>query len=156
MQLQLGEIAPSLVAYLEPTILSVYGASCFARPEVWVEGIHPFVCVEEVEGRSDWVVLSSKAKVHRSIRISSEFKYGHPLWTTRDSFVYGHQHIWRGPNYAFQEASAADLSHPNRRNFVTDECVSLIRKSMRGYEGLVQAPPQVSNQIEPDGLRIAA
>lgn len=130
MQLQLGEIVPGIIVFMDPVILALYGATCLERGELWVEGIHPFVCIEETRGESAWVVLSSKENLHRPLRIPPESKYGHAVWTGKCSYVYGRLHVWRGPNYAFQEASYPERSHRQRRNFVTDECVALIRTSV--------------------------
>lgn len=131
MQLQLGEIVPGIVAFMDPSVLALYSANCLERCELWIEGIHPFVCIEEDDGESAWVVLSSKENFHRPLRIPPESKYGHAIWTGRDSYVFGRSHVWRGPNYAFQEASHAERSHGQRRNFVTDECIIQIRTVFR-------------------------
>lgn len=130
MIIQLCEIKPGVVVFLDPEKLVEFGANCLYPNSDRFEGIHPLVCVSDNGHESVWVVLSSKNRFNRTLRIPAFIKRGHFSWTGQDSFVYGFDHVWRGPNLAFQEASHKDRSVPSMRNSVAVEYLPSIRSSV--------------------------
>lgn len=130
MILHLSDIVLGVVAFMVPEKLLAYGAYCLYPNSDRFEGIHPLVCVRADEHESVWVVLSSRDRYNRPLRIPASSKRGDPLWTCRDSFVYGVDHVWRGPNMAFQEASFKDRSRSSMRNSVASEYLLLIRAAV--------------------------
>jgi hypothetical protein len=127
MILHLAEFVPGVVAFLDPEVLIRFGAHCLRPESDRVVGVHPMVCVDVLGDESVWAVLSSKDTYNRLLRIPAISKRGHPSWTMRDSHVYGYNHVWRGPNFAFQEASLSDKSSPSLRNSVSSAMVERIR-----------------------------
>lgn len=130
MILNLCEIAPGVVAFMDPEKLVEYGARCLYPDSDKFEGIHPLVCLSSNGHESVWVVLSSKSRYNRTLCVPMSSKRGHITWTGQDSFVYGFDHVWRGPNMAFQEASHRDRSTPSMRNSVVSEYLPFIRAAV--------------------------
>ena len=133
MLLHLCEIAPGIVAFMDSETLMKFGASCLRPHSDCFKGLHPLVCVEAGRAESIWVVLSSKNTSNRTLWVPASCKRGHSSWTSRDSFVYGRDHVWRGPNMAFQEASSVERSTPAMRNSVTTEILEQIRQSVNPF-----------------------
>lgn len=127
MILHLGEIVPGIVAFMDPERLLQFDAGCLFPYSDCVRDIHPFVCVDANKNESIWVALSSGDRYGRPLRICASWKRGTLCWTRRDSFVYGINHVWRGPHRAFQEGSHREMSHPQLRNGIIPEYIPLIR-----------------------------
>jgi hypothetical protein len=127
MILNLAEIVPGIVAFMIPETLLAFEASCLRPYSDRFVGIHPLVCISVGHRESVWAVLSSKHTRKRTLLLPTSCKLGHKSWTSRNSFVYGFNHVWRGPNIAFQEASCNERSRPLLRNFVTADFLPSIR-----------------------------
>ncbi len=117
MVLQLCEITAGLVAYLEPSMLELYGGKCDLPDHYRVKDIHPFVCLEADQGTSIWTVLSSKY-LERRLRIPTEMKIGHPHWIAKDNFLAHPTQVWYGSDWAFVESSVQELSLVQQRNHI--------------------------------------
>ena len=118
--LQLEEICPGLVAFLDPSILKQYRV---ADPSL-ADQVHPFVCVEVHGTYSTWVMLTSKPG-HGRPSLPSQFKHGQCVsWLENQSYL---SQALEGPSYAFQEASVeSELSRPGCRHGVTDDGVAFV------------------------------
>ena len=123
--LQLNEICPGLVAFLDPAILKRYGV---AGPSL-ADEVHPFVCVEVCGHRSTWTMLTSKPG-HGRPSLPSQFKQGQcASWLENQSYL---SQALEGPSHAFQEASAkSELSRPGCRHSVTEKGVAFVLNHIR-------------------------
>lgn len=128
MVLQLGELCPGLVAYIDPHRLAEYGATCDLAPQFWIQGIHPFVCLRDDGRQSIWAVLSSSSSNGRRIEIPLTEKAGTPAWCERATFLYDARQIWYGPNFAFVEGSVLETTLVRQRNTITQSFVDQVRR----------------------------
>jgi len=125
MILQLKEIKPGLVAYLDPSILLSFGAN---GPRL-IRGVHPFVCLEVEGDWCIWTALSSSSLLGSRTSIDAAFKRGPTdSWLNRDTYIYGPCFWYEGPLHAFQEASAeSEYTRPGDRNSLTAEGLQFVQ-----------------------------
>lgn len=127
MMLQLAEIVPGLVSYLDPAVLLEFDVYCPLPARQRVKGIHPFVCLD-VQG--DWctfAALCSKSLHGRRAMLPRSAKAGRGRWMERDTYIYGEGQWFHGLCYAFQEASECERTPIGGRNSVNALGLDVIR-----------------------------
>ncbi len=121
--LQLEEIRPGLVAYLDPKILVEYGIPVRSSSDA----VHPFVCVDvTTDGHATWVMLTSQPWRDKRL-LPHEYKSGgYPSWASKDTYISNV--VIEGPIHAFQEASRdSEMSQTGKRHAVTEDGLQFIR-----------------------------
>lgn len=110
MALELNEIEPGVVAYLD-------GRALVSDPRIWQPHPnydfreHPFVCLAAEHGRSVWLSLTSRqhALYRRPEVLPTWRSGGTPGWRLRDQFVNNVTNPFCGPDEAFVDAGAAEV-----------------------------------------------
>jgi hypothetical protein len=125
--LNLGEIVPGLVAYLNHDDLEqrgIIGSQYRNRSGHW------FLCLECSDGSGVWVLLTS-CPGYAKVRIPAAGKIGHPGWAASDSYAAGQSFMFEASNWDVQVASRHDRSAPGHRNFIDDAWLEEVRRQCR-------------------------
>ena len=128
-----NEIDRGLVLHLDPDELEACGATYTCLGEFRVRGRHFFLCVGANDDCGLWVPMYTNAGVERK-ELNSAGRSGHPKWT-QGRFHYHPAQLWSATHNAVLRAAHAsgDLSAPQNRNRLTEECVSVVAESIPEY-----------------------
>lgn len=119
--MNLSEIVPGVVVFLDPNLLRQEGVPC---PIV---GRHPFVCLEVGSSHSLWVPLTSKPGLVR-FAVPAEMRCGRERWCERPCFIYHYVYCWWVHNWAVQGAAEPDWRASNVRDSVSADGLRWIRQ----------------------------
>lgn len=150
MILQLDEIVPGLVSHLDPAVLIRFDVHSPLPASLQVAGVHPFVCLDVSGDDCVWAALSSRSLHGRRVPLPRSAKLGGGAWAQRDTFIYGEEHWFFGPCYAFQEASECERTQIRGRNSVTTSGLQLVRAMVTYFR------PHDAAWLKPAGLSPAS
>lgn len=111
------EIVKGIVLHLDPDVLEKGGASYTCPSATRVQNPRFFMCVDLLECEMGlWAPIFPRQTSVR-VQLDKSGAYGHPKWTSGDSFLDPNQ-IWQASHSVVADAAASgkDLSRPGARN----------------------------------------
>jgi len=128
-----NQIDRGLVLHLDPDELEALGATYTCPADFRVKGGHFFLCISANDDCGLWVPMYTNAGVGRR-ELNSAGRSGHPKWT-QGKFHFHPAQLWSATHHAVLRAGCAgsDLSTPENRNRLTEECVNVVAESIPEY-----------------------
>jgi len=128
-----NEVNFGLVLHLDPDELEANEATYTCAAEARVTGAHFFLCIGADDDCGRWLPLYSNAGIGRR-ELGPAGRSGHPKWT-QGKFHYHVGQLWTATHYAGSRAARAggDLSTPENRNRMTNECADAVAASIAAY-----------------------